>query len=87
MGERCEDIAEEMLGLDIRFGPDKSATVSGRMQADGPLWRAILRVEAELLLADADAMASGTYAARTPNQRRADAFVLVAERIGEAVNG
>ena len=80
------DIADEMLGLDVGFHPDVTATVSGQMQMNGPLWRAILRAEAELSLADADAMAAGRYEGRTQDQRRTDAFVLVAERLGEAAN-
>ena len=83
LGERCGDIADEMLGMDVDIHPDGTATVSGRMRMNGPLWRAILRAEAELLLADADAMAAGRYEGRTQDQRRTDAFVLVAERLGE----
>jgi len=86
LGERCGDIADELLGLDISFHSDMTATVSGQMQMNGPLWRAILRAEAELLLADADAMAAGRYGGRTQDRRRTDAFVLVAERLGEAAN-
>jgi hypothetical protein len=85
-GERCGDVGDELLGMDVDVHPDGTATVSGRFQENGPLWRAILRAEAELLMADADAMAVGRYDARTPDQRRVDAFVLVAERLGAAAN-
>ena len=84
LGERAGDIADELLGLDISFHSDMTATVSGRMQMNGPLWRAILRAEAELLRADADAMAAGRYEGRTQDRRRTDAFVLVAARLGQA---
>lgn len=87
LGERYGDIADEMLGMDVDVHPDGTTTVSGRLQMNGPLWRAVLRAEAELLLADADAMAAGRYETRTQDQRRNDAFVLVAERLGEAADG
>jgi hypothetical protein len=87
LGERAGDLADEMLGLDVSFHPDMTATVSGKLKMDGPLMRAFLRAEAELLVSDADAMAAGRYEFRTAGQRRVDAFVLVAERLGEAANG
>lgn len=86
LGERAGDLADELLGLDLSLHSDMTATVSGQMRMDGPLWRAILRAEAELLLADAEAMAAGRYEGRTQDRRRTDAFVLVAERLGQAAN-
>ena len=84
LGERAGDVADEMLGMVVDIHADGTATVSGPMRMNGPLGRAILRAEAELLLADADEMAAGRYDGRTQDQRRTDAFVLVAERLGEA---
>jgi hypothetical protein len=84
LGERFDDVGDELVGFDVEWRDDGRAEVTGRMSADGALMRALCRAEAELLLADADAMAAGTYRGRTPDQRRADAFVLVAERLGEA---
>lgn len=40
-----------------------------------PFWRALMRREARLLMEDADAMADQVREPRTPEQRRADAFV------------
>lgn len=50
----------------------------------GPVARAIMRAEAELLLEDADAFDS-LGECRTPEQRRADAFVEVVEAAAAAL--
>jgi hypothetical protein len=84
-GERCADLAAELTVLDFDIPPAGTARVSGTVPMDGPLLRAMYRAEAELLLGDVEAMAAGIYEHRTPEQRRADAFVLLFERIGEAV--
>jgi hypothetical protein len=47
--------------------------------------RALYRGEAELLVADADAMRERTYSARTPEHRLADAFAFVLLRFTDAV--
>jgi len=64
MGERCQDLAEDLLALNLSFLPDGMALVDGRVPAEGSLMRAFLRAEAELLVADADAMREGTYSQR-----------------------
>ena len=46
-----------------------------------PLQRALMRAEAEVLLAEADAPLSERSEERTPEQRAADAFVRLAEAI------
>lgn len=46
--------------------------------------RAHMRIEAELLLADADAWATEGFAERTPEQRAAEALVELTRRVGEA---
>lgn len=46
--------------------------------------RALMRIEAELLLADADAWATEGFEERTPEQRAADALVELTRRVGEA---
>lgn len=46
-----------------------------------PLVRAMHRAEAELLLEDADRLTPGSRRDRTPEQRRADALVRVAEAL------
>ena len=49
-----------------------------------PLVRALMRVEAELLVEDADAIGTDSEDRRTSEQRGADALVRLAEAIGEA---
>lgn len=49
-----------------------------------PFVRALMRVEAELLLHDADRLGQGSNHPRTDGQRRADAFVALALRVVEA---
>jgi hypothetical protein len=41
----------------------------------GPFWRALMRREARLLREDADEMGDEISEPRTPEQRRADAFL------------
>ena len=84
-GERVDDIGDELLGLEITDRSGGGVTVEVPFKQDGPLLRALFRAEAELLIADAEAMAAGSFRGRTPGQRQADALVLVAERLGEAV--
>lgn len=86
LGERCTDIADELVGMDMRFLPDGTARVKARLRMDGPLLRAMYRAEAEWLLADASDMAGGRYTDRTQQQRRHDAFVEVVTRLTEALN-
>ncbi len=51
-----------------------------------PLLRALMRVEAELLLTEADAWSrQSALGPRTPGQRRADALVALALRVSEAL--
>jgi len=50
-----------------------------------PLRRALMRVEAELLLADAALLSATAGEPRTPEQRRYDTFVALGERLAEAV--
>jgi hypothetical protein len=48
-----------------------------------PLIRALMRVEAELILMDAEAMAHGRFEHRTSDQRRGDAFMELALRAAD----
>lgn len=53
-----------------------------------PLARALMRVEAEMLLYDADNITNGSGdPVREPNQRRADAFVELTHRVYRAMSG
>ncbi|MGH8985059.1 MAG: hypothetical protein ACRDY6_14445 [Acidimicrobiia bacterium] len=49
-----------------------------------PFVRALMRVEAELLLQDANALGGARDEKRTDAQRRADAFVALALRVVDA---
>jgi hypothetical protein len=58
VGERCDDLLEDIVRLDFTFRPGADlALVHGRVPNEG----AVYRCEAELLLADAEAMRSGGY--------------------------
>jgi len=87
-GEPAEALARALLQL-------KTETMTGGwvhldVQLDrkegAPLARALMRVEAELLLHDADNISvDGRVASRTPAQRRADAFLALVLRVGDAI--
>jgi hypothetical protein len=83
LGESADEICEALLGMDLQLRPRGTARLNGKVDATGPLVRALLRAEAELLVADALAMKVGTYEERTPAQRRADALMLVTHRTAE----
>jgi hypothetical protein len=86
LGELLDDLAMALRSMDMRVKPDGWWEISGAMPADGPLVRALLRAEAELLNGDADDMAARRWTERTPAQRRADAFVLVTERLTATID-
>lgn len=67
--------ADGRYHIDADLGPDVAA----------PFVRALMRVEAELLLEDADAWGTEQYKDRTPPQRSADALVELITRCGAAV--
>jgi hypothetical protein len=85
LGESLDGLAVALRSLDVHTKPTSECTVTGSVTEEGPFLRALFRAEAELLTADADALAAGRWTYRTPEQRRADAFVLMAERLGAAV--
>ena len=66
---------------------------TGRLTVDTPLQPLVTgreagdQREAELLLADADDLRDDGRRLRTPDQRRADAFVALTQRVAEAVGG
>ena len=51
-----------------------------------PLMRAMTRVEAELMLEDAEQIGEAGYCERAPAQRSADAFVRLAVTIGQVAS-
>jgi len=64
-----------MHKFDIRLSPDEA----------GPVWRAVMRAEAALLLEDADHIGPLAIDLRTPEQRRADALFAVVTEAAEAI--
>ncbi|MGH8859945.1 MAG: hypothetical protein ACRDVG_01715 [Jatrophihabitantaceae bacterium] len=81
-GEPAAEIAATMSTFVRHSVKNGRVKISGTSDGSGPFLRAMYRAEAELLRADADAMADGTYEHRTPAQRRHDALLLIVETIG-----
>jgi hypothetical protein len=78
-GERIVDLAEAMQNVTI--GPLDRGLITIRGTVGRPFVRAVMRVEAELLIADANALSGGASLDRTYGQRRADAVTLLLERL------
>ena len=82
-GERRDELIAALL--EARLSPAADGVV--RLNMDVPencaLIRALMRVEAELILMDADAMSTGHFEPRTSDQRRADAFMALALRAAD----
>lgn len=85
-GESLEAVARALIKLKLGREPDGTASFSGSFQPEegAPLFAALMRIEAELLADDADEVSSGRWNPRTTTQRRADALVELARRVGEA---
>jgi hypothetical protein len=78
-GERRADLLRALKCISTEETPDGDCVVDGELPADvAPAFiRALMRVEAELLLHDADRITAGVGAVRTADERRADAFVAL----------
>jgi hypothetical protein len=83
MGESADDIVTEMRQMKLSKYADGSGQLDGAVDSEGPFVRALMRAEAELLVADAAAMSFGTYEDRTPDERRHDALLLILHRMEE----
>jgi hypothetical protein len=82
-GETVGDLVAALRGLKFARLRSGMARLSGEIGP--PVIRALMRLEAALLLADADELAaSPTTDLRTPEQRRADAFVRLGEELAHA---
>jgi hypothetical protein len=79
-GESIEHLRAALGMLKVRTSNDGMVHLSGSLepQFGNPLLRAVQRIERELLAQDE---AYGDPGVRTSEQRRADAFVLLAERL------
>jgi hypothetical protein len=88
-GESIDDLALALSQLEFRPTEDGMVRMKGTLEREVgvPLHRALLRVEADLLLQEADERTvDGPFGKhRTDDQRRADAFIELARRFGEAM--
>ncbi len=82
-GERRDELIAALL--EAQLSPEADGLVRLNMQLPNncPLVRALMRVEAELIMMDADAMSTGSFEPRTSDQRRADAFMALALRAAD----
>jgi hypothetical protein len=82
-GEPIEVLIRAFDRFKIAKKPYRITHVRARLEPrlGVPFFRALMRVEAELLLQDADSLGTPTHEKRTPEQRRADALVALARLI------
>ena len=82
-GELRDDLLRALTFVSTESGPDGSYIVNGDLPPEvaPPFIRAILRIEAELLLHDAEQVALGKGEPRTQEERRTDAFLALALRV------
>lgn len=86
-GESTTDLLRAFGEIEMSEEHDGRVELEADLAPDvgAPFMRALLRVEAELLLADADGLLDDARPLRTPDQRRADAFVALTQRVVDAV--
>jgi hypothetical protein len=82
-GELRDDLLRALSYVETESGPDGSYIVNGDLPPEvaPPFIRAIMRIEAELLLHDALQVTVDRGEPRTPEERRADAFLALALRV------
>jgi hypothetical protein len=82
-GESRGDLLHALTYVSTESGPDGSYIVNGDLPPEvaPPFIRAIMRIEAELLLHDAEQVTVDRGEPRTPEERRADAFLALALRV------
>jgi hypothetical protein len=86
-GESATSIRRALSQMKYRVGRDGMWHIDGVFQpaVAAPLFRALTRIEAELLLHDADHISAAQLEPpRTVERRRADALVALAVRVGDA---
>jgi uncharacterized lipoprotein YmbA len=78
-GERIDDLLPALLTIANAMTLDGDGMYRASFTLDAkhgvPLRRALMRVEAELLIEDADSIGSREFQDRTPEQRAADALL------------
>ena len=84
-GERRTDLLRALSYVSTESQPDGGYVVNGDLPPDvaPPFIRAIMRVEAELLLNDAELVTVEEGEPRTPEERRTDAFVALVLRVDD----
>ncbi|QIS16216.1 DUF222 domain-containing protein [Nocardia arthritidis] len=85
-GERRADLMRALSYVSTESGPDGEYIINGDLPPEvaPPFIRAIMRVEAELLLHDAELVTVESGEPRSPEERRADAFVALVLRVDDA---
>jgi hypothetical protein len=84
-GEPFQTLAEDLLSFEWELEDDGMVHVHAEGVSPSFV-RAHMRIEAELLLADADAWATDDYEDRTSDQRAADALVELTKRVRQAAD-
>ncbi|MGH8887855.1 MAG: hypothetical protein ACRDYX_22350 [Egibacteraceae bacterium] len=87
-GERVADLVRMLTQIQMDQ-PASDGSYRFHFDVKNEVWapflRALMRIEAELLLHDADLVNASQPEPRTPDQRRADALVALALRVQDAV--
>ena len=83
-GEPLDTLIEALQQVDLKPARNGMTSFSMRLEPRlaTPFFRALMRVEAELLLVDADRLGQEDHEHRTYEQRAADAFVVLASPRG-----
>jgi Domain of unknown function (DUF222) len=86
-GEPAAALFEIIRKLPLQRQPSGRWSIDHTMPpAEGAmLARAIMRIEAELMMSDADQVGRDESSARTPDERRADALVALVLRVCDAM--
>lgn len=82
-GESRELLLQAITCLRVTKGPGGWGILSGQLPQHlaQPFTRALMRIEAELLLDDAEALTATVSEPRTQSERRADALVAMVLRL------
>jgi hypothetical protein len=84
-GERRELLRRAIACITMTKGPGGEGILSGQLPQElaEPFTRALMRIEAELLLHDADLFTARSGETRTQSERRADAFTPMILRLDD----
>jgi hypothetical protein len=84
-GEPRELLRRAIGCITVTKGPGGEGMLSGQLPQElaEPFTRALMRIEAELLLHDADLFTATTGETRTQSERRADAFTAMILRLDD----